>query len=99
MNKYDPTKILLLSANPQDTVRLRLDEEMQEIRNRLRQVDQFTVELRWAVRPRDIQRAMLDVNPEIVHFSGHGTLNEGLIFEDEAGRSQSVSASALAQLF
>ncbi len=39
-----------------------------------------------AVRPRDLQRAMLEVEPQIVHFSGHGAGDEGLVFEDEIGQ-------------
>jgi CHAT domain len=57
------------------------------------------LEQQWAVRPRDIQRAMLDVNPQIIHFSGHGMGAEGLVFEDEEGKAQLVSGEALAGLF
>ncbi|MDJ0707007.1 MAG: CHAT domain-containing protein [Leptolyngbyaceae cyanobacterium MO_188.B28] len=74
-------KILLLAANPMGTSRLRLDEEVREIDAGLRRSqhrDQFDLAQRWAVRPRDIQRAMLDVNPQIVHFSGHGGGPESL---------------------
>ena len=68
-------KILLLAANPKGASPLRLDEEVREIDAGLRRSqhrDQFDLAQKWAVRPRDIQRAMLDVNPQIVHFSGHG---------------------------
>ena len=51
------------------------------------------------MRPRDIQRAMLDVNPQIIHFSGHGTGDEGLVFEDETGSAKLVDGQALAGLF
>lgn len=54
---------------------------------------------RWAVRPRDLHRAMLDINPQIVHFSGHGAGEKGLIFEDEVGQPKFLSGSALAGLF
>jgi len=61
--------------------------------------DEFILEQKWAVRPRDIQRAMLDINPSIVHFSGHGTGDEGLVFEDEKGSTKLVDGEALAGLF
>lgn len=67
--------ILFLAANPKGTSPLKLDQEAREIGEELRrsqQDDQFSLEQRWAVRPRDIQQAMLDVCPQIVHFSGHG---------------------------
>jgi hypothetical protein len=80
-----PTTILMLSANPKGTVPLRLDEERREIesglieRSRLR--DTFRLITKTAVRPRDFQRAMLDLNPQIVHFSGHGEAEPGLARE------------------
>jgi hypothetical protein len=95
-------KILILAANPQSTPRLRLDEELRDIEAGLRrsqQRDQFTLTQRLAVRPRDIQRAMLEETPQIVHFSGHGDGAEGLVFEDDAGQAQRVSGEALAGLF
>ncbi|SRR5579883_469075 len=94
--------ILILSANPKGTTPLRLDEEVREIDaglKRSRNRDQFILEQKWAVRPRDIQRAMLDVNPQIIHFSGHGTGDEGLVFEDETGSTKLVDGEALAGLF
>ncbi|BAZ66024.1 hypothetical protein NIES4106_07700 [Fischerella sp. NIES-4106] len=42
---------------------------------------------------------MLDINPSIVHFSGHGTGYEGLVFEDETGSTKLVDGEALAGLF
>ncbi len=71
-----PQKIQILSANPKDTSRLRLDQEVRDIKEGLQRAkkrDQFVLESQLAVRPRDIQLAMLDINPSIVHFSGHGT--------------------------
>jgi hypothetical protein len=101
-NDVIATKILILAANPKSTTRLRLDEEARDIDEGLRRAkhrEQFNLEQRWAVRPRDIQRAMLDINPQIVHFSGHGVYNEGLVLEDETGQAKTVSESALAGLF
>lgn len=69
-------KILFLAANPTDTGRLRLDEEQREIGESLRRAkkrDSFLLETRTALRSRDMQRALLDNEPQIVHFSGHGT--------------------------
>ena len=96
------SKILILAANPKTTSRLRLDEELRDIDDGLRRAqhrDRFTLAQRLAVRPRDIQRAMLDEMPQIVHFSGHGEGEEGLVFEDDSGQAQLVSGEALAQLF
>lgn len=95
-------KILFLAANPKNTTRLRLDEELRDIEEglvRAKLRDQFTLAQRQAVRPRDLRRAMLDEKPQIVHFSGHGEGVEGLVFEDDMGNAQTVSGEALAALF
>jgi hypothetical protein len=75
--------ILVLAANPKGTDPLRLGEEMREIQTGLERSqhrvrgaslegNQFRLEQRWAVTPTDIRRALLDCQPQIVHFSGHG---------------------------
>ena len=97
-----PQVILFLAANPKDTSRLRLDQELRDIGEGLQRAqkrDQFNLEQRLAVRPRDIQRAMLDVTPQIVHFAGHGSGESGLVFEDEIGNTKLIDGTALAGLF
>jgi uncharacterized protein YjbI with pentapeptide repeats len=67
--------ILLLAANPKGTATLRLDEEVRELQKgleRSRYRDQFALQQRWAVTSTDVRRALLDLKPTIVHFSGHG---------------------------
>lgn len=95
-------RILLLTANPKGTTPLRLDEEAREIEGALRRSAlgaRFDVRSQWAVRPRDIRRALLDYEPDIVHFCGHGVGDEGLVFEDDAGELAVVPTDALASLF
>ncbi|WP_424099399.1 CHAT domain-containing protein [Moorena producens] len=95
-------KILILSANPRGTSKLRLDEEMREIKEGLRRSkhrDQYSIDTAEAVRYRDIHRAILDYEPQIVHFSGHGAGEEGLVFEDETGQVTLVDAEAIGGLF
>ena len=95
-------KILIISANPKGTQSLRLDEELREIKAGIQRSlnrDQFSIECQLAARPRDIQRAMLDCQPHIVHFCGHGDGNAGLILEDDTGGARVVSTSALSNLF
>lgn len=102
LSSAEPQTILFLAANPKETGRLRLDQELRDIAEGLQRAqkrDQFTLEQRLAVRPRDIQRAMLDVGPQIIHFSGHGAGEEGLVFEDEIGKAKLVNGSSLAGLF
>jgi hypothetical protein len=94
--------ILFLAANPKNSTPLRLTQEVQEIADglqRSKKRDKFHLEQQWAVTPRDMQRAVLDFNPEIVHFSGHGAGEDGLALEDETGQIKLVNAKALAGLF
>ncbi len=100
MSEY--RKILILSANPKGTSKLRIDEEMREIKEGLRrskQRSQFAIETAEALRYRDLRRVILDHEPQVVHFSGHGEGEEGLVFENETGQVQLVKAEALAGLF
>lgn len=94
-------KILILSANPKTTPRLRLDEEVRKIEEGLRRAkhrERFEIQSRWAVRYDDLRRALLDIEPNIVHFTGHGK-EEGLLVEDEMGFATLVSSKALSGLF
>lgn len=94
--------ILVLASSPTNTARLRLDKEVREIDEGLRrakQREQFTLQQRWAVRPDDLRRALLDFNPQIVHFCGHGAGDQGLVLENETGDAQLVSTNALSSLF
>jgi hypothetical protein len=93
--------ILLLAANPKGTVSLRLQEEEREIKERLRLAGYGKVPINstGATRTRDIQQAMLDFKPQIVHFTGHGAGKDGLAFEDGTGQPKLVDSDALANLF
>jgi len=95
--------ILLLSADPSDTTRLRLDEELREIQIKLQQArerDHFRLEYRLAVRPPDLQQAIIELRPRFVHFCGHGAGESGLALEsDSGGGTQLVPTKALADLF
>lgn len=95
-------KILFLAAEPTNAARLRLGEEIREIQEKLQLAqlrEGFSLEQRHAVRPVDISQALLDVVPHIVHFSGHGTAEGALCFEDAVGELQPVPPEALAMLF
>src|SRR6476469_1460699 len=94
-----PIKILILTANPSNTSRLRLDQEVRAIEEELERAksrDRFELISKWAVRVDDLTRTLLEYKPRIVHFSGHGEGNEGLVLEDAAGQMQLVKTEALA---
>jgi hypothetical protein len=54
---------------------------------------------RHALRPSDLSQALLDIEPQIVHFSGHGGGAEGLCLEEQDGQSHMVSSAVLSSLF
>lgn len=95
-------RVLFLAANPSDTNPLRLDEEVREIDRVLRMArfrDMFDIRQHWAVRAGDLQELLLREQPDIVHFSGHGSAATEIILEGTDGRSHAVPARALERLF
>ena len=81
--------ILILAANPKDTTNLRLGQEVRDIDSALREAslrEKFQLHQRWAVRTRDFQRALLDTNPNIVHFCGHGEGEKGIAIKNASGQ-------------
>jgi len=95
--------VLFLAADPTNATRLRLGQEFREIQEKLKLGklrDRFKLEVpQLSLRAADISQAMLDLQPALVHFSGHGTKGGALCFEDQAGRAQLVKPEALAALF
>ena len=92
-------KILILAAIPDG---LRLDREVGEVETAIRRAvkrDMFEVDIRTAVRPQDIRRAIAEEKPQIVHFCGHGLEDGNLLLEDDGGHQKLVSPEALASLF
>ncbi len=97
-----PLKVLFLASNPRGTEQLRLDVEIREIKQALLQSalrDQFILEQEWAVRVSDLQGHLLRHQPDIVHFSGHGSTESEILLEDESGDLHPVPSDALAKLF
>lgn len=95
-------KILFLGANPENTTQLRINQEARDIEHgleRARHRDRFELVTKWAVRAVDLRRALLDESPQIVHFSGHGSGDAGIVLENDQGQSQMVGAVPLGNLF
>jgi CHAT domain len=100
--EFTQRTILLLAANPKGTIPLRLDEEAKKIEQgleRSKNRDKFRLVMKWAVTADELRRALLDYEPEIVHFSGHGSGVDGLNFEDDQGFPHEIPGDALDRLF
>ncbi len=76
----DPRQLILfLAANPSGTSRLALDEECAAIERELRMTsyrDDFELRSAWAVTVDEMARHLIEWQPAIVHFSGHGAGSE-----------------------
>ncbi|MCG8456838.1 MAG: CHAT domain-containing protein [Holophagales bacterium] len=93
--------ILVVAANPLDTDRLAVDEEVKRIEKSVRQSryrDRIWVRSLLAPTFDDLQQALLEDLPAVVHFCGHGT-DTGLVLQDELQRARQVSREVLTALF
>ncbi|MEG4808950.1 hypothetical protein QUA82_14690 [Microcoleus sp. F8-D3] len=91
-------KVLFVASNPLDQNQLRLDEEIRAITEKVRASDyrdsvQFVS--RWAARSLDLLQALNEHKPHVVHFSGHGSMNNELIFQADDGSTKLVSQKAI----
>ena len=91
-------RILILSSNPKGTSTLNLEIEKRTIRESLKD-SEFVIETREAVRPEDLQEALLKVKPKIVHFCGHGEGADGIVLMNDRGEINFASTGALKNLF
>lgn len=102
-NNVSVKTILILSANPKGTPWLEgLSEEVREIYEELRRAnkrEQFKLQTKSAVRTKDFYQALLDYQPQIVHFCGHGSGEDGIVLQDDTGQPAFLPADELAGLF
>lgn len=94
--------ILFLGVQPKGTRAIRIDEEVRDLRERLKSAqlrDAFTLVDRYAVRVGDLMLVLQEEKPAIVHFSGHGYPDEGLVLEDNAGRPRVIDTDLLGEVF
>lgn len=100
--KKIPEKItvLFLASNPIDLVQLRLDEEARSITEMIRKTkhrDSVKFESRWALQTLDLLQALNEHDPTIVHFSGHGSDDDEIVFQTQEGIAKLVSKEAIVQ--
>lgn len=100
--KKIPEKItvLFLASNPIDQAPLRLDEEARSITEMIRKAkhrDSVKFESRWALQTIDLLQAINEHDPTIVHFSGHGSDNDEIVFQSQDGVTKLIKKEALVQ--
>lgn len=95
-------KILFLAANPTTETWLALDEECRAIESAIRASDErdsLEFVTKWAVRPNDLLQHFHEHNPNVVHFSGHGTKAGEILLIGKNRKSMPVSSAVLKSLF
>jgi hypothetical protein len=96
------SQILFISANPSETTKLKVAEECNIIDSELRGSEygrQFKLEQRHAVSLSDLSEYLQRFRPNIVHFSGHGSDEGELVFQNYEGTTENANPVALANLF
>jgi hypothetical protein len=96
-------KVLFLAADPFTRgAPLQLDEEVRAIDEALQRGsarDRFELVSHFATRTRDLQRALLEYEPDILHFGGHGRADGVIYLGDDQGQPRAVTREALGRLF
>jgi hypothetical protein len=91
-------RILFVSASPEAEERLRCDQELRRIMERLRGARfgaQISVIHAPAARYEDLRTALLEHRPHALHLSCHGTADGGLVLEGSHGGAETAPPQSL----
>ncbi|HWN09786.1 MAG TPA: TIR domain-containing protein [Pyrinomonadaceae bacterium] len=94
----EPMVVLFLAATPIGTEPIQLDQELREIQGAImgsQSRNHFEMISRMAIRPRDLSESILSARPQIIHFSGHGSVQRGLVVENDQGRATFIGWETL----
>lgn len=101
VKSQNTVNVLVLNATPDDQGRIRVDKEaalleehLESVRNPRRHLK---ITHRFAVRIDQIQRELLNHEPKILHFSGHGDTGV-LLFEDHEGNTAELPGEVFAEI-
>lgn len=97
-NIPEKIKVLFMASNPAGTGQLRLDEEARAIHETItksKHRDSVEFVTRWAVRSSDLLQAINEVNPDVIHFSGHGTDTDELVLQNTDGSPKLITKEAI----
>src|ERR1700678_3403881 len=94
----DKIKVLLFAANPSGTAPLDLSREFREIDEEVR-LSTFRSEVELILvpgtRPVDLLRKLNENQPQVVHFSSHGSPDEIIL---ESGEADAEASGAYAPI-
>ena len=89
---YEIYKVYADDGNSVQQQKLKLEKEAREIHESIQKSlkrDSISFETRWATRVTDLLQFINEVNPTILHFSGHGTSDGKLVFQDNNDKPKS----------
>lgn len=103
--KLDTKRSLVLSANPLETTRLRIDQEIRELHSIFKYSNNYQLLISLATRANEIDQIILESTPEILHLIVHAipVLNPdgrniaAFCFEDDQGKSILINGKRLAE--
>lgn len=90
-------RILFLAANPLTANRLDLEEELRSLKREIestRYRDAIELLTEEAVRPDDLVRHVSSAQPNVIHFSGHGS-KQGIVVRTDDGHHLPVEGKNL----
>lgn len=100
-SKHRKVKVLFLAANPEGTTRLKLDSEVRAIEQKVRASkyrDSFELITGLAAQSQDLIQLLSQHQPDILHFSGHGTEKGELLFNDDLGNPKPIAPKLIGDL-
>lgn len=95
-------RILFLAANPIDQISLQLYREFESIDDAIysaKYKNKFELIPRFSVNADRILSYLIRFKPNIIHFSGHGTVSGHLIFENKIGKTFIADKKAIQTIF
>ncbi|GEM_PF-1213309 len=90
--------LLFLGSGPRDHPQLDLTGEFDELEAALA-ASRIVPRSRWNKAASDLPELLDQYTPQILHFSGHGSESDGLLFVDDNARAYAAAPEALARVF
>ena len=87
--------ILVLAANPSNTQKLQLQEEIKLIKT---EAKNHIVKIPPEVFIEDLSKYLAEYNPTILHFSGHGNSKGEIILNDREGKEKVLAIEELTKI-
>jgi tetratricopeptide (TPR) repeat protein len=94
--------ILISVVNPVSTSNLSADAQLRDIENIIKKANhsnEFIIKKTIATRLSDLQEALEEHKPHIVHFGGHSKSEKGLVLENDNSQPQILTNQELLDLF